>query len=378
MDESFFKNKGIAHCHVSKALSRLEPSFKKKFNLSDYVLNKPVVFFGLYTREDYIDLKKHTGNIYIIFEGHDIELLKQNRLTNYIRNLKKIKSVFAPTKEIGKKLKEIQIFCEQIDLNLNDESIFYPRGKGNKIYVYNGYTKETERVYCKQVYDNITRKISQYDIILSNTLSAVPQYKMPEIYEQCFIGVSLVNDENSIKEMISMGLPVINNSEEKCIRWNFIDDIVRTVNEYHNKLISETNSNDTIQQDPNQNIHINTDQQDPNQNINANTDQQDLNQNINANIELSTNDTDQQDPNLNQNFEINSYENEKEDLLNDEQVINAMDESVNAITENVLDEITQKITENVLENVSKKVNSENYKELVLSNIEEELKKLNLI
>jgi hypothetical protein len=328
MTNDFFKNKGISQCYISPYLGPLATEFGKKFNLSSYSSNNlSTVFFGIYSREDFFALKKHTGQMYIIFEGHDIELVTQNNLLNYIKNISNLKEIFSVTREIEKNLNNSGISNVYTNLNFVDGNIFNKKENmtGNKVYVYNGFVKEGDKLYKKEIYDSIVKKLSKYELIFSNMIRTNYE-NLSNVYSQCFIGLSIVDDENPIREMQSMGIPVINNTEDNCLRWNSIDDIIDTIDQHYIEKFGN---------------------------------------NI-PDIKFTVN-------NNNEELKINN----EELKIDNEELNNAINNSIDRITENVLNEITQKITESVIVNVSNKLNATNYRELLFENIDTELNKIRL-
>jgi predicted RNA-binding protein Jag len=335
MTKSFFKNQGIRQCYVSPSLGPFKNEFIKRFDLENYKLaNIPTLFFGMYTREDFMVLKRHTGDSYIIFEGHDIELLKQSGQLNYIKNISNLKGIFSVTKAIEKKLNNLNINNKYVELEFVDKDIFVFQGNTDKkkIYVYNGFSKENEKLFGKNIYDNIINKLDKYEIIFSNTLN-VMYSDLPNIYNQCFIGLCMIDDENPIREMISMGIPVINNTEEGCIRWNFIDDVLDTINKIKN--------GNNIENDP---ITVKS---------------------INESIQTESTIQSITD----EDIKLNDQQNNIDDTII---------ETTNKITEDVLNDITQKIISEVIAKVSNKINKMNYKTFLFEQIDLELKKLNLL
>lgn len=323
MTNDFFRDKGITQCYVSSYIGPLVNEFGKRFNLlSCNSTNLSTVFFGVYSREDFFALKKHTGPMYIIFEGHDIELVKQNNLINYIKNIPNLKGIFAVTKEIEKKLNNLGIPNMYANLSFVDGNIFNKvENVGTKVYVYNGFFKDSEKMYKKEIYDSVTKKLSKYELIFSNTIRTNYE-KISNVYSQCFIGLSIVDDENPIRELQSMGIPVINNTEDNCLRWNSIDDISNIINQHYVEKFGDDIPD--------------------------------------VKLSATGNDATTIDKMIEDNEELND----------------AVKNSVDRITENVLNEITQKIIENVIANVSGKLNATNYRDLLFEHIDSQLTHIN--
>ena len=125
-----------------------------------------------------------------------------------------------------------------------DTYIFKPVSKpGSKIFIYNGIAKGNERNYGKELYEEVVKRLPNYEYIYSNELG-VPNEKMPEIYSQCFIGLRLTphdGNANMVQEMEAMGIPVIHNFSKYGIKYESIDDIILNINLNHyyteNKMI---------------------------------------------------------------------------------------------------------------------------------------------
>jgi len=220
--------------HVSSSLIHLENRFMQKFNLIKYNNKKdPSLFFGIYNKTDFLILKNHIGDKYIIWGGTDFDTSYDYRKNTISLILKqKIKLHYAISNDILKRLKKYNLSCERIHINLVDTTIFKKLTEyGNSIFIYNGLKSGNEKIYGKKIYNKVIKKLSQFTFILSNTLNAV--YKdMPDIYSRCFIGIRLTKRDgnaNMVQEMLQMGIPVIHNGEYPTIKWKNENDIIENI-----------------------------------------------------------------------------------------------------------------------------------------------------
>jgi hypothetical protein len=264
IDDNYFNNIGINQCVVSLSLKHFETRFMEKYNLKKYSdIRAPVIYFGIYCDKDIHEYSIHCGKKYIIFGGSDINFIeKQN--TNFNNAM-----CFSISQNIKKRLDNLNIKNHYIQFSLLDKKIFKSVEKenlGSKIYIYNGYSKNQEDKYGKKIYEEVMKKLPQYEYILSNTLN-VPYEKMPEIYSQCFIGLRLTQNDgnaNTVQEMVSMKIPIVHNGEQGGIAWNNVDDVVNIIERHKYNYLNKnkydfydiTELNETILQNVKNNINL--------------------------------------------------------------------------------------------------------------------------
>lgn len=234
--EQFIKKNNIKYIWVSSALAHFEKIICDKFNLIKY--NKlcdkfeNVIFFGLYTKLDYLTLTNHFGCKYLMWGGTDSNYKYDFRK----ENLEKIKNYLdivnlAISNDIYNSLCNFGIEPIKIYLNMVDTNLFKPiENCGECIYIYNGFTKGNEDIYGKSIYEEVMKKLPEYKYILSNELN-LEHSQMPQIYSQCFIGLRLTTfdgNANTVQEFNSMQIPIIFNGDGG-IKWIDVDDIINTI-----------------------------------------------------------------------------------------------------------------------------------------------------
>lgn len=242
IDDFYFRNIGIKQIYVSPSLAQFKNRILKKFSLKNYCdINEPSLFFGIYDNNDKKKLLFHKSQKYIIFGGSDVNLISNLNLLDELAK-QDVYNIFSISKNIQERLNNMNINSIYINFNLVDNELFKPINKtGNKIYIYNGYSKNQENTYGKNIYTKVIKLLPHFDYIFSNALK-VPYEKMPEIYSQCFIGLRLTENDgnaNTVQEMVSMNIPIIHNGEQGGIHWENIDDIINIINEKFEKLEKE-------------------------------------------------------------------------------------------------------------------------------------------
>jgi glycosyltransferase involved in cell wall biosynthesis len=239
--KNFILDNKIKYINVSKALKHFESRICNKFDLIKY--NKlcdkfeNVLFFGLYSQNDYIKLTNHNGKKYLMWGGTDTNLKFDFRknILNKIKNYYDIINLSIST-DIYNSLKKHGIFSISIYLNMVNNDIFKPLEKlGKSIYIYNGFTKGNEEIYGKSIYQEVIEKIPEYEYIFSNNLN-IQYSQMPKIYSKCFIGIRLTEHDgnaNTVQEFNAMNIPIIFNGKGG-IKWNNSNDIINIIKTHTN------------------------------------------------------------------------------------------------------------------------------------------------
>ena len=224
----------IKQGYVSKSLSHLKDRFLKKYNLVNfYTFNEPCIFFGIYNQDD-INILKRTKERYIIWGGTDLNIKYPERLNNLnvIKNIN-INCNYAISSDIENRMIKLKMKYKRIKFSLLDDNYFYPVTiTGSNILIYNGINNGNEDIYNKTIYEKIKKKLPQFNYIYSNELK-LPNNKMAEIYEKCFIGLRLTDNDgnaNMVQEMAYMKIPVVHNGDIKeSLKWNSIDDVIDNI-----------------------------------------------------------------------------------------------------------------------------------------------------
>jgi hypothetical protein len=74
----------------------------------------------------------------------------------------------------------------------------------------------------------VIKRLPEFKFIYSNELN-LPYEEMPKIYEKCFIGLRLTENDgnaNMVQEMKAMNIPVVHNLSDYGLKWESIEDIV--------------------------------------------------------------------------------------------------------------------------------------------------------
>ena len=236
----YIKKCNIRQLVTSPSLAHFNDRFIRVYNLSSYSeVNNPTIFFGIYSLDDMNKILQHQGDYYLMFGGSDIDIMRKSFWNNnsFKKVLSNAKIVFSISKNIQDRLNELNVKNILINFNLVDTTLFKKTEKiGNKVYIYNGYSKGNEHLYGKTIYEEVMKKLPEYEYILSNDLN-LPYDKMPEIYSQCFIGLRLTDKDgnaNTVQEFEAMGMPIVHNQSEYGLKWKSVDDVVRIITQYKN------------------------------------------------------------------------------------------------------------------------------------------------
>ena len=225
----FIKQNGITQLYVSDSLKHLKNRFMKKYNLSDYNdFTKPSLFFGLYDNLNTLKIENHTSKKYLILGGTDVD----------IGHLQKLKlneiCIISISKNIKERLKEQNIESNYVIFNLVDTKIFKPiKKKGNKIFIYNGFTKipHNDRIYGQKYYSEVMKLLPEYEYIFSENLN-LHNDKMPDVYSKCFIGLRLTmkdGNANTVQEFEAMNIPIVHNQSDYGLKWKNTSDIINHI-----------------------------------------------------------------------------------------------------------------------------------------------------
>lgn len=215
--------------YVSSSLKHLESRIKKKYNLLDYTdINSPCVFFGVYNENDINMIESHENMKYVMWGGTDCSFSQRTSNFNRIKHMIDILHI-AISENMEKRLNIYNFLYKYFNLNLTDNNIFRPqKTKGNKIFIYNGFSKGNENLYGKEIYEKVIQLLPEYKYIFSNDLN-YDYEDMPKIYTQCFIGLRLTKDDgnaNMVQEMEAMNIPVVHNCSQYGLKWESINDIL--------------------------------------------------------------------------------------------------------------------------------------------------------
>ena len=226
----------VTQCMVSPGLNTLKSRFMQYFKFTNITLYEdPAVFFGVYTDLDLQSLLDHRGVKYIIWGGEDANPnnIHANITMNEVKNLHNVVHL-SISKCIYNRLHDKGIPSIYVDFNMVDKTIFYPIPKnelGKCIYIFNGQIRGREHIYGKPIYEEVMKRLPQYNYIISNHTN-IEYAGMPDIYKQCFIMLRLTSTDgnaNSVQECESMGIPVVHNQSDYGLKWDTIDDVIKHI-----------------------------------------------------------------------------------------------------------------------------------------------------
>lgn len=236
---NYLKQHNIGQIVISTALQRFS-RIKHMYGLQDYKDNSAhCLYFGVYNTNDIQHIRSHKGKSYVMFGGTDCDS-RYSLSVKTINELNKLENItyIAQSKDIENRLNEHNIKCTYIDLNLVNYDIFKPINQEKErkcIYVYDGQGKILDfkkHVYNYAMIEEVKRKLPEYEYIHSSSLGQVPYEQMPSVYEKCFIGLRLTDNDgnaNTVQEFEAMGIPIVHNQSEYGLKWKTVDDIIAHV-----------------------------------------------------------------------------------------------------------------------------------------------------
>ena len=231
--KNIFDIKSIKQLYISNTLKHFEDRILKKYDLVTYNNDTDdALFFGIYNMDDINKINNHKGNKYLMWGGNDALFNNVERIIH----LSEINDInvyhIAISDDIYKRLNDKKLNPIKYDFSLVNTDIFKPVPElGNKILIYNGFGKDREESYGKEIYEEVIKRLPEYEYIYSNELN-VPNEKMPEIYAQCFIGLRLTKNDgnaNMVQEMEAMNIPVVHNLSDYGSKWDCVDDVVNHI-----------------------------------------------------------------------------------------------------------------------------------------------------
>ena len=211
----------IKQAHISRGLRRLGQRFMEKYSLSKYYCKRnPLVIFGMYYNEDYSVLKKHGGDVTIVWRGSDT--LKINRDRQTLLKERPARHI-AISEVLSKDLTTAGITHKLIPISAC--SLDYENCKrGESIYFYGEH-----EIYGIKYLPEI-KKLG-FDII--HTTGRHSQAQIKELYAKSFVGLRLTQHDglpNTVLELGMMGRRSIYNGDiPHSIKWSSIDDVCESI-----------------------------------------------------------------------------------------------------------------------------------------------------
>jgi len=239
------KSRGVKRVNqikVSSSVTTFASRLMDKFDLAPYSNpTAPCVVYGVYKADDYEFIAAAAMPLIIVWCGTDAVLVNDAKAK--IINSKGAIN-YAKSMEVLRTLKKKGIRASFMPITPTSADIACkPRGKG--VYCYIG--NSTPGMYKKYKVANIKRLEGllpfKFYYAHFNTYS---RDELMKIYEQCFVGVRLLDHDglsNSILEMGLMGRRTISNSRLPCaIQWRNMTDVYDAIKkeyQYRNDDISE-------------------------------------------------------------------------------------------------------------------------------------------
>lgn len=241
----------INQMRVSRTLSFFAQDLLEKYNLKSYRdKNKPAFFYGIYTKTDLKVVQHHKSMKVIIWSGSDINYQENDRIVEWIKILKKLKNIYfiSNSKFISDDMTNLKLSFKFLPISGIRLNKFSPIVKGNSIYIYTSATKPT--TYGKNIYEEIIKKLPQFNFILAANTTSIETAKnrnikidkriislnkndMKKIYQQCFIGLRLTEHDGISYTVAELGLCGIrcihNGNQPNAINYTNIDDIIKSI-----------------------------------------------------------------------------------------------------------------------------------------------------
>jgi len=220
-------NKTITQMRVSSSVSFFKDNLLKKYNLIDYNdENKPCIFNGMYSKEDYSSLINHKSHKTIVWCGTDIQKYFP-KYKNYLIKAGKVRHI-AKSNFISKTLKNYNIPHITLPITPTIPVKNY-KPKGDNIYFYSSNTERGRIKYGYKILERIKNLKPEYNFI-ETTPKLFSKSDLEKIYESCFLGLRLTEHDglsNTVLELGLMGRNCIHNGNTpNSLNYNNINDII--------------------------------------------------------------------------------------------------------------------------------------------------------
>ena len=223
--------KRIEQMRVAPGLKFFKEKLLKKYSLKDYVdVNKPCIFNGLYTTQDYMSLINHKSHKTVVWCGSDAQHMNKN----LIDRAGKIRHI-AKSKFISETLTKQGIPHIVLPITPTSSIKNYKEKKGENIYFYRG---ENRVKYGGDLVD-VIKKRTNYNIIEADS-KTFKKDELNSVYESSFIGLRLTKHDglpNTVLELGLMGRNCIHNGNTpNSLNYKTVDDIITHIdNEFKNR-----------------------------------------------------------------------------------------------------------------------------------------------
>ena len=227
----------IEQMRVAPGLNFFKEKLLKKYKLKEYKdINKPCIFNGMYTIQDYHALINHKSHKTIVWCGSDAQFLNKE----LISRAGKIRHI-AKSKFISETLDKQDIPHILLPITPTIANKNYKEKKGKNIYFYSG---EDRVKYGGDLVDIIKEK-TNYNIIEANA-KTFNEKELEKIYEDCFMGLRLTKHDglpNTVLELGLMGRHCVHNGNTpNSLNYTTVEDIITHIdNEYNKRNVSSEN-----------------------------------------------------------------------------------------------------------------------------------------
>ena len=230
VDEKINTPTTITQMRVAPGLSFFKNKLLKKYGLNEYTdINKPCIFNGIYTMQDYMALINHKGHKTVVWCGSDAQFLNKD----LINQAGKIRHI-AKSKFISETLTKKNIPHILLPITPTTPIKNYKEKKGENIYFYSG---EDRIKYGGDLVDIIKEK-TDYNIIEANAKS-FSEEELGKVYESCFIGLRLTKHDGLPNTVLEMGLTgrhcVHNGNTPNSLNYKTVEDIINHINNEYDK-----------------------------------------------------------------------------------------------------------------------------------------------
>jgi len=242
MEEKINTPTTIEQMRVAPGLSFFKEKLLKKYGLKDYSdINKPCIFNGLYTMQDYMSLINHKSHKTVVWCGSDAQYLNKD----LIQQAGKIRHI-AKSKFISETLNKHNIPHILLPVTPTSPVKNYLPEKGENIYFYHG---EDRKKYGGDLVDIIKEK-TDYNIIEASS-GTYSESELQDVYKSCFMGLRLTKHDglpNTVLEMGLMGRHCVHNGNTpNSLNYKSVEDIINHIeNEYNNRNKNSENIVDEV------------------------------------------------------------------------------------------------------------------------------------
>lgn len=226
----------FTQAYVSPDLPFFESMFREKYDLAPYHdPYQPSLFYGCYRGDDVEKLRAHQSLGVVIWGGTDITLPYVWQVLKPLKRTRLNPLCFvAGSSYIAADMKYKEIpFLRRNVVPIQTEDFFQPKPLGTKVYVYLG-APHREHIYGAQLLPEIQERLPHVEFICHySEPETLPHLIMAQVYEECGIGLRLVEHDGCSCTVVEMGLMgrkcVWNADFPNAIPWKTVEDVVEAI-----------------------------------------------------------------------------------------------------------------------------------------------------